>query len=881
MSKDAQTPKQLSQVEPPQASSENFLKGDNTPNQLVPGSIYQCTVKEVIQPNNIVTCTLADGTGREMDNHCVSACGTVGGLLGFKANWIPPRGTKVLVLYTGDRVNYIIGSYGAPDAGDTIGLGRSVTGPDRPDDGGPLPYAMRKCFEWFRSAFLKGSDDSPNNMYDFAGKPVHDGVEGEYELTNQMGVALNLTRNLASIKAADLAKVECHIIDDMVRVISQTFKHFNAFGDYKIYNDGGRLNVRWDGTNVDWETYGAEKQGEQRSTLDTQNVNVSIPTPQTMENDARWRFSQFVGFLGDFVNLFITDPVETVQRHPHVKHLNRSGKGRVHINEDGSMLLQSVSEIGMEKVCRIPVPLEQKPEYHPYGDRLFENPHPPDLEPLKNWDFGKSGGVGNSHYNVYQVRSYVKWFSNKFSKAQFLRLKKDWKVPSEAEVPEPDVKGQKQFDKQLVNNEIEQPSVDTYATVRIQKDGSVLLLDAYDNSIVLSKGGVQIASTNNLQLEAAGSINMVAGRDVNVTAKNNVDVSALQKGVSIRSKTFFQQYCEDGGILFESNQISSNRVYETADNPDASHDDATRIEGIYFKTNNTSIRMEAGLDLGFKAVQGSILATPAQDFGISTGGRFQVNDTLEIWNAKTRSATEFDFNPLFDENNAEDGNTDSSNDGLGVVKVDGMCLIAKTFTNYLVQYADDFRPMLCRCKDENDENIDVKECVVDPETGKWWSDNKEKGQFCHPGHVLTTRSKMFDTVVSETKALEYKKHLSTGKFKHRTVEEYGTTGSVDPQSSGALYQTLTQQSLINELQNTEVVNTKYDFWNYSSDITLRDSDRRAAWPGKNIKYLKYSLSEVVGNPSLWTPDSLDPANYNNYAEALVPGDITLKNIKDD
>jgi hypothetical protein len=880
MTNEAQDLGSVSPVQKPQAASEDFLKGDHTPNKLIPGSIYNCTVKEVIKPNNTVVCSLADGTGRELDNHCVSACGTIGSLLGFKANWLPPRGTKVLVLYSGDRINYIIGSYGAPDEGDTVGLGRSVTGPDRPDDGGPVPYGLRKCFEWFRSAFLKGSEDLPNNIYDFAGKPSHDGVEGEYELTNQMGVALNLTRNLASLKAADLAKVECHIIDDMVRIISQTYKHFSAFGDYKIYNDGGRLNVRWDGTNVDWETYGQEEQGKQRSTLDTKNTNVSIPTPQTMENDSRWRFSQFVGFLGDFVNIFITDPTETVQRHPHVKHLNRSGKGRVHINEDGSMLLQTVSEIGLEKVCRIPVPLEQKPEYHPKGDKLFKTPYPPELEPLKNWNFGESGGEDNSHYNIYQIRSYVKWFSNKFSKAQFLRLKEDWKVPSEENVPEPDVKGQKQFDKQLVNNSIKQPPIETYATIRIQKDGSILLLDAYDNSVVLSKGGVQVSSSNNLQLEAAGSINMIAGRDINMTAKNNIDLNALQKGISIRSKMFFQQYCEQGGILFETDQISSNRVYETEDDPDAPHDSETRIEGIYFKTNNTSIRLEAGLDLGLKAIQGSILATPAQDFGISTGGRFQVNDTLEIWNAKTRSATDYDFNPIFNKEEVEDGDTDPTNDGLGIVKIDGMCMIAKTFTNYLVQYADDFRPMLCSCKDDDDNNIDVKECVVHPTTGKWWSKNKKKGQFCHPGHVLTTRNQMFDTVIGETKALEYKKHLSNGKFKHRTAAEYGTTGSTDPLSSEALYQTLTQQSLVNELQNTKITKTEYDFWNFNFDIVTNDPTRGAAWPGKNIKYLKYSVTSGTGNPSLWTPDSLDPKDYNNYAEALKPGELMFKHIKE-
>jgi hypothetical protein len=727
---------------------------------------------------------------------------------------------------------------------------------------------------------LKGKESNPNNPYNFGSKPPHDQVEGELEIGNNLGVALNFTRHLAMLKAADLAKVECHVIDDMVRIVSQTFKHFNAFGDYKIYNDGGRLNVRWDGTNVDWETYGNEKRTDPRADMDPEEKNVSIPTPQQLENDARWRFSQFVGFLGDFVNLFISDPLEAVKNHPHVKQLNRSGKGRVHINEDGSVLMQTVGEIGMEKVCRISVPLEQFPEYYPDGDKIFETPYPPELDPLKIWDFGKSGGPGkekNSHYNIYQIRKYVKWFSNKYSKAQFLRLQKDWKVPSEYEVPEPDRQSQKQEDKALVNNGIPNPPIEAYATVRIQKDGSILILDAYDNSIVMSKGGVQLASTNNVQIEAAGSINMMAGRDINMSARNNIDLTAVQKGISIRSKTFFQQYCEKGGILFETDQVSDGRVYDAEDNPDANHDDESRIEGIYFKTNYSSIRVEAGVDLGLKTTQGSILATTGQDFAISTGSRFQVNDTLEVWNTKTRSAAEHDFEKPFTEPAGE-----PDNDGLGVVRIDGQCILAKVYTNYLVQYADDFRPMLCGCTDDEEppNKLPIKDCVVNPANGKWWSENKKKGTFCHPGHVLTTRKEKFPTDIGETDALEYKKHRSTGKFKHRSIAEYGTIGATDPQSSEALYQTVTQQALYNELHNTELIKTEYSTWNFFTEIKLFDSDRRAAWPGKDIKFLKLDFGDSPGDPKLWSPDYTDPLDYLNYADPLLPDNIILKHIKD-
>ena len=50
-------------------------------------------------------------------------------------------------------------------------------------------------------------------------------------------------------------------------------------------------------------------------------------------DDGRWRFSQYVGWVGNFIHLFVTDPVE------HVGHLAserfRAGRSKIHAHIDG------------------------------------------------------------------------------------------------------------------------------------------------------------------------------------------------------------------------------------------------------------------------------------------------------------------------------------------------------------------------------------------------------------------------------------------------------------------------------------------------------------------------------------------------------------------
>jgi len=64
----------------------------------------------------------------------------------------------------------------------------------------------------------------------FANTPF-DMVEGEFEIANLFGVAMHFLFTMMRMSAGDRAAVECHLINDMVRVISHQYRHFSGIGE--------------------------------------------------------------------------------------------------------------------------------------------------------------------------------------------------------------------------------------------------------------------------------------------------------------------------------------------------------------------------------------------------------------------------------------------------------------------------------------------------------------------------------------------------------------------------------------------------------------------------------------------------------------------------
>lgn len=773
---------------------------------------YAGVITSYLKANEQYMVRLTGDVTRTPPMKCMWAAGFFSSLLGFNINYSPAIGTNVTIFYPGGGVGYIIGSTGSHGYINRKGMNRRMTTGGKFEQAN-ASYQKSQIFDQLRQKWHRGEADNSNtNTFNQSSNPPGDLVEGEFDMTNSMGVGLQLIRHFASLKGSDLAKVEACIIDDMVRIVSQTFRHFSAFGDYKIVNDSGRLNVVWDGTTNDWETYGKESPNEPKVELQGKNM-VKIEQDK-FKNEAKWRFSSYIGFLGDFVNMFVTDKLTVTPPNIHQK---RSGKGRVHIGEDGTILLQTVADIAFERVCRIPVPLQQKTDHDPEGDGEQTNgelPFPSDKEPIKAWDWDASGGVSKSFWCVYQLRDYGRWLSNYYSKARFHQLKQDWKVPPESEVDEPLRKDSDEQDKKEANAGINETHYDVYSAIRMYRDGSVSITDGYENSIVLSDTGVHIASATDLQLEAAGSVNILAGRDCNVVARNSVDLNALNGGLSFRAENFIQQYCKKGGILLET-ETSTGPVIpfdDGIDMPEAMQEDPRRIAGIILWSKNSSMRLLSKTDMGLRSESGYQIMT----------GQVQILDSEAPLELKKQLILTGDFALL-----------------KGFMWQDGAL---------------------------------IKDIYVG---------NDYKSIFEHPGHIIGDNEEekivgppdevfgIFDSIVEPFKARNW-----DGKFHHRTDQDYGTTLFGDPESHESIYESLTQQGLRLNVQNYDIgAELSYGDFNVTEETEL--PGRGYAWPGE-AKQHWYMDSTVNGDDKLWEPSG--NTTWKNKGTPLTLTDIELKRL---
>lgn len=489
---------------------------------LQPG-IYSGVVVGNMLPNNSVDVGLE---GQDTVVPCLWAAGIVSSLLGYKTSYTPPIGTKVIIYFTGKVPSLIIGSLPGSLV-DPYDKDRRALDPDGPAYSNQQAFQSRNLHS---SPLINGHS------------PPLDLVEGEIDMQNLNRVGLSLLRHIASIQAGDLAKVECHLLDDMVRIISDTFRHYTAFGDYTVQNDGGRLNVVWHGTSHEHEALGNLSVNDPKARMKDPNTVDMKDGVDGITDDGRWRFSQYVGWVGNFINLFVTDPVEQIGKLADDQL--RSGKFRAHVNNDGSLLVQSVADIAFERVVRIPVPIPIRRTEDPAGNRSNEELHGQDY--LKTWT--PSNAV-NLFEMVFQIRDYARWLGNAYSLGRFRQMNRDFRVPSEEETPEPK-RDNGEPDKESVNTGAENWTL-AYSTIRICRDGSVMTLDCYGNAFVSTQVGVQVSTPKDLYFQAGGSLHLVAGRDINISARKNLNLLASMEKIRIRAKTGLQMICTNGNAVLE------------------------------------------------------------------------------------------------------------------------------------------------------------------------------------------------------------------------------------------------------------------------------------------------------------------------------------------
>ena len=797
--------------------------------RLVPGRVYSGTVAQV----HGGLCKVAiDGTGYAVPN-AVPMVGVVLGIAGVRTSVVFEPGDKVALAY--GNPSYIVG-LGARDLPDTANpASRTMTGQ-------PVP----------------AEPPGPGLGH----PPPNDLLGGEFEMGNLMGSAVTLLANMVQVKSGDRAKIECLLLDDMVRIVSGHFKHHSAWGDVEIYNDG-RLNVAINGTSYEHESFGAES--KEGPFIPMKGNHADLDAIDAVMDSGRWRLSAYFGFLGDFAHMIVHDPQKTLEK---AASKPASGRARIWAGQDGAVLVQSTSDIVLERVTRIPVPVRLKRHEDPQGVR------PEDYDRLER-DFLRIWEQDDDtlHHTAYQLREYARWLSNFHSFARFHQLaeKGEWKVPSESEsaAPEP---GCGEDDRKGANAGAEYREV--YATMRIFGDGSILQQDGMGSAVMMAGGDVHVSAARNLLLEAAGDIVLAAGGNLILKARRSVEILASLGGIVAKSRAFFRMLCEKGSLWLRSEAPDPNQDgYEEEDTPEGQPEPEVLDYGVLIESKGRTLLdsgrqlrlyaggspdddSDTGADLFLETKKAAIRLFPHKSFGIETPG--------DLYFGAKKSCL-----------------------------VESARFYAKTTGGSFFDKILAIRPDGVHAAGMKTEKMLVSEILRGPRRGPTPRDADNPPRVpSHDGHVSVYEPELpngeenpnkpkppddddledRDKILDDRAEAKENKELPGPVWADSKNALWGFLGkdAYDWQEDGEWFESMTQQKLRLDGLGDDV---ELEDWSFADDAASGpriDSTRRHPWGGA-LKHLAYGGGEPLDKPS-----SAAPGAFGNSGEPLKQAAMTMK-----
>lgn len=571
------------------SSNTTKATGTEASVQLQVGSVYR---GEVTSQDADGTYSVRLNAPKETVHGVMLALPVFGGLMGFNVR------TKIMV---GTLVEL---SYGRPSFIYAVIV-------NNPSD---WLNAGRRSVAW---------GDPVRKTKDVTADIAEDMVEGELEISNMFGVAMQFLTTLIRMNAGDRAVVETHLINDMVRVISAQYRHISGIGEDLIF-DHGRPTMERTWSSYRHELMNKLKEGQNDTVMKGHAVDKeALEAENKIAAMARYRLIEFVGFAGDFMHSFIADPasaaVEMLNESATSQETAGSGKSWIHRNSDGSLLFQSVADIRLERVCRIPIPVRIASHEDPTVTAEREYDKLEDEFSAKLVDFGKFDRK-NAYRNAYHLRTYSRWLSRAHAVTRMLQLPKEYRLREENFYAEPSWTNLED-DKQKANAAVEY--FDAYACVTILRDGSIVMHDGYGSSVTMSNGNVQVSASRHLDLEAAGDVRVVAGGSFYVKARRNIELSALTGGLILHSYAWFKTICERGTLWLRSNAATGPGTTVAAARDDGPTPEVHGDQAILIESTEGSIAVRSDKKMVF-TIEGAPAdrekTTETHDFTVKTNG---------------------------------------------------------------------------------------------------------------------------------------------------------------------------------------------------------------------------------------------------------------------
>lgn len=381
----------------------------------------------------------------------------------------------------------------------------------------------------------QANEKDPTNQ---AFREKRDLLAGELDLSNALQVGIVWLTHMLKVQAGDRVKIELHLIDDLLRIMSENLQVITGAGDWRCVNDGGQVTMRKEWTSYEHEAWGLLSARDPK----IKTAEGGLPSPQDVPETGRWRCTEFSGALADMVHSFITDPAEALGSLAQ----ERAGKHREWVGADGSHIIQSVGDIVLERVVRVVVPIELKRSDDPTGDTV-EDMQAPKADFLDIW----KPDPAEPWTMAYHLRDYARWLSNYAGYARFLQRKKDWLVKAEADTPEPKLTAGQKDREMAVPASLRVPRT-TYACIRIMRDGSIVTLNGYGCSHSMIGPDIVASAVRDYRIEAGRNVVITAGHSIFAKARNNIELVAVLGAFIASSKARMALWCEKGTLLLRT-----------------------------------------------------------------------------------------------------------------------------------------------------------------------------------------------------------------------------------------------------------------------------------------------------------------------------------------
>ena len=460
------------------------------------------------------------------------------GILGMKSAPIIEPGTQVLLLSVSNSV-YIIATVGIP----TQNKGLLFS-----NHNGTNTIEVPSDFGESEDKISKAAKDKVNRN---TGMFPQTSIPGDKIDLNAYGVGTVISGMLASLTASQLANVEVCLLDELVRITSQTYQNFNIQGETEISGQNGLIDEVEKSVAYEHESKAMSyTEGEGPSSESAKNNLEKWMDSRRFMKAAHYRFLRFKGATGNFVTEFLADPIEALFRDDN-GDISVKGRSFFHKGMEGGFIYSTAGgDITFEIVPKVAVPTyNTRAELLPPDNQL-------DYTFYQEWD--KSRDSNKDEY-VYKLFDYARWYTRTYCYASFLSNKALYKVPTGEQIGTPDNTNGLWFKQETQEPEgSDFPFNRCISRFTMFRNGAIVLLDGFGSSITMNEGNITISSRMDLKLEAGRHLILDSAQDMALNANLDIGMEAQNGMITQKCNTAMSMEACSISMRADKNLTSDN-----------------------------------------------------------------------------------------------------------------------------------------------------------------------------------------------------------------------------------------------------------------------------------------------------------------------------------